>query len=97
MNMSTEREDCKVRNMKKYWQIGNELENIGKSKSLFKKKTCEARKLVLQIKETPNMETYFSICSRQQSLTDSEYSQDSPPLSSGVEKRITYWSIQRGN
>ena len=53
MNMSTERENCKVRNMKNNWQIGNEFENIGKSNSLFKKKSCEARKLVLQIKETP--------------------------------------------
>ena len=95
--MSTERENCKVRNMKNNWQMGNEFENIGKSNSLFKKKSCEARKLVLQIKETPIVEKYHSIYSRQHSLTDSEYSQDSPPLSSGAEKRITYWSIQRGN
>ena len=97
MNMDTEREDCGVMNVKKYLKRGNEFENIGKSNNLFKKNTCEARKLVLQIKEKPNVEKYQVIYSRQHSLTDSEYSQDSPPLSSGVEKRITYWSIQRGN
>jgi hypothetical protein len=53
MNMNTEREDYEVRNMKKYWKIGNEDVNIRKSNCLFKAKSCEARMLVLEIKETP--------------------------------------------
>ena len=75
--------------MKKYQPTGNEVENVGKSNNLFKKMTCDARKLVLQIKETPNIEEcpFVSCASSHNYLC----------LSSGFEKRLTYWSIQRGN
>ena len=79
------------------WRSGDEKDDQA---NLLFKKSVDARKLVLLIKERSEDTEIHSSVSRQQSLTDSENSvtgsQYSPPLSSGFEKKTTYWSIQRG-
>ena len=56
--------------------------------------------MILQITDKLDFGEFHALCSRQNSLTDSEasdtISQDSPSCSSPSDRKMTYWSIQRG-
>ena len=60
----------------------------------------EPVEMVLQFTDKLDFGDFHNICSRRNSITDSENSdmiaQDSPPSSSPLDRKMTYWSIQRG-
>ena len=60
----------------------------------------ETVEMVLHITDKLDFGDFHSKCCRQNSLTDSETSdtiaQDSPPCSTPSNRKMTYWSIQRG-
>ena len=80
------------------WRSGSDLKNVNQAKVLFEKKKFDTRKMLLRIKEIPEVTESLSFLSRQPSLTNSEYSITSSQYSPNPthEKKKTYWSILRG-
>ena len=72
--------------------------NLAVDSKTIRRKTSEPRKSIVQVLEKNELSFYkfHPKCSKRNSLTDCENSQNSSSsFSSNVGKQMTYWSIQR--